>query len=81
VQERWVAWSGDGENLDVCCGAHLCLSTPIPSFDCIPTGNVFLFSMNRKSESLVLCKMDITNNSIDLMEIILKLQCLRPFSN
>jgi len=45
----------------------LCLSTPISSFDCIPTGKVFLFSMNRVSEALVLCKMDITNNSIGLI--------------
>jgi len=80
VQESWVAWSGDGENLDVCCGAPLCLSTPT-SFYCIPTGNVFLFSMNRKSEAIALCKMDITSNSIYLIEIILKLQCLLPFSN
>jgi hypothetical protein len=45
----------------------LCLSSPISSFVCIPTGKVFLFSMNRMSEALVLCKMDITNNSIDLI--------------
>jgi hypothetical protein len=45
----------------------LCLSTPISSFDYISTGKVFLFSMNRVSAALVLCKMDITNNSIGLI--------------
>jgi hypothetical protein len=68
VQESWVAWSGDGENWDVCCGAPLSLLTAISSSDCIPTGSLFLFSMNRKSEALVLCKMDITNSSIDLID-------------
>jgi hypothetical protein len=44
---------------------HLCLSTPISSFNCVPSGKVFLFSMNRISEASVLCKMDNTNNSTD----------------
>jgi hypothetical protein len=46
----------------------LCLSTPISSFDCIPTRKVFLFSVNIVSEALVLCKMDITNNRIVLID-------------
>lgn len=67
MQESWVAWSGDGENGDFVVVFLLCLSNAISPFDCIPTGKVFLFSMNRMSEALVLCTMDITNNSIDLI--------------
>jgi ABC-type uncharacterized transport system permease subunit len=43
----------------------LCLSTPISSFNCVPTGKAFLFSMNRMSEASVLCKIDITYNCTD----------------